>query len=190
MGKTNPIWIVLGIVLVIAIAYISMSNQLVALKASVDEGQARLQACYQERADLIPNLVATVQGSAAHETNIINSITESRKSLQSAIDAGDVSKMEQLNSELTRSINVLVEAYPEVTATQNFISLQDQLEGQENRIRVARNEYSEKVANYNRKIQSFPLSIVASSKGYLPISYYQANEGSENSPKIDFSNIQ
>lgn len=185
-GSKTGLYIVLGVVVVLVLWFIVTNNSLVGAVTDVETDRANLEACYQERADLIPNLVATVQGAANHEEQIITTITEGRAALQKAIDSNDLQGMEEANETLKESINVLVEAYPEVTATQAFISLQDQLEGQENRIRVARKEYSKTVGVYNRKIKSFPTSIVANMKGYEPMEYFEATEGSENAPTVSF----
>lgn len=166
--------------------YLSVCNKLVTLSESVSQQNSYVAAAYQERSDLIPNLVSTVKGAAAHESDTLTDVTNARVGLTDAISSGDASKMQTADEELTKSINVMVEAYPEITATQNFLSLQDQLEGSENRIRVARNYYSDAIQKYNSYIKKPIIKSIAKSNGYEAVEYFTASEGAEVAPSVSF----
>ena len=136
-------------------------NGLVSKSEAVDTELSNLDVMLQRRADLIPNLVNTVKGYTTHETEIINSITDAREKL---INANSLEEKSNANNELTSSLNalmVVVENYPDLKSSQNFIQLSDELAGTENRVAVARRDYNSAVKNYNLKVKTFPGNILA-----------------------------
>lgn len=178
--------IILIIVAVIGFGLFNTYNGLVVTEEKVNQAYADLQTAVQRRADLIPNLVNTVKGYASHEEETLTRITEARSKVTSASSPQELS---EANAELTRAlgdINVVVEAYPELKANQNFIQLQDELAGTENRIAVARKDYNGVVNTYNSQVRRFPTSIFAKILGFPPKAYFEADPGSEKAPTVDF----
>jgi len=183
-------WIVLGVILfiiVIVIGYgISSYNGLVTANENIDGKWSQVENNLQRRADLIPNLVSTVKGYAAHEEEIFTAIAEARSKL---IGAAGVEEAAEANNELSGALSRLLaisEAYPELKADANFRALQDELAGTENRIAVARKDYNEAVQSYNTSVKRFPKNIIAGMFGFGPREYFQAAEGSETVPKVEF----
>lgn len=178
--------IVIFLIIVIAIVAISSYNGLVNKQADVEEMYANLDVVLQRRADLIPNLVNTVKGYASHEENIINLISDARTKL---INSSDISDKAEANAELTKQIDalmVVVENYPDLKASQNFIQLSDELAGTENRISTARMDYNTAVKSYNTSIKKFPNSTFANMFGFESAKYFEANESSKEVPTVDF----
>lgn len=175
------------IILVVAVASIvGANNKLVKLDENVNEAYSNIQTTVQRRADLIPNLVETVKGYSNEEKEIFANIAKARAGITSA---SSPKQLAQANDELTRAlsgINVIVEAYPDLKASKNFQSLQDELAGTENRISVARKDYNQFVKDYNAKIRSFPISILASFRGFKAREYFEASPTSQEVPKVDF----
>jgi LemA protein len=193
----KKIAIILGIlVILIAVAGASY-NRLVRLSQAADSQWAQVQNVYQRRADLIPNLVATVSGAANFEKSTLTEITAARASVgQVKLDPNtaptDPSKLAafdqaqgQLSSALSRLL-VVVERYPELTATENFRDLQAQLEGTENRISVERRDFNLAVQNYDTAIKSFPAVFYAGAFGFHEKPYFAATAGTETPPKVQF----
>lgn len=174
----------------------SSYNSLVQSDEQVEQAWADLQAQYQRRADLIPNLVETVQGAADFEQETLQSVTEARSkatSIQvSADDLDDPQRIQQFQeaqSELGRSLGRLLavsENYPELRATSRFGDLQAQLEGTENRITVARRDYNDAVRQYNTKVRSFPTVIFASVMGFGQRTAFEAETGADQAPDVSF----
>ncbi len=174
----------------------SSYNSLVQSDEQVEQAWSDLQAQYQRRADLIPNLVETVQGAADFEQETLQSVTEARSkatSIQvSADDLDDPQRIQQFQaaqSELGRSLGRLLavsENYPELRATDRFGDLQAQLEGTENRITVARRDYNEAVRQYNTKVRSFPTVIFASVMGFGQRTAFEAETGADQAPDVSF----
>lgn len=191
MKKSNMgLIIVIAIVVLIGIIIMSSYNGIVSLSEDVDSKYATIDTYLQRRADLIPNLVSTVKGYTQHEEKIINSITEAREKMTSA---KTVTEKAEANDELTTALNnlmVVVENYPDLKASQNFIQLSDELAGTENRIATARKDYNDAVKEYNTKIKRFPTNIVSGMFGYGEKEYFQASEGSEEVPTVDFNTVQ
>ena len=157
-------------------------------RAQAYQGQIEVQL--QRRADLIPNLVNTVKGYAAHEEAVFTSVANARAGLLNAVRSGDAEQMATANSAMTGALGRLlavVEAYPQLKADQNFLRLQDELAGTENRVAVSRNDYNAAVNEYNAYIRRFPAVITAKVTGAKPRKYYQAAPGSTEAPKVDFS---
>ncbi len=179
--------IIAGVVVVLlAVMGISGYNSLVSLNENVNGKWAQVENQLQRRADLIPNLVATVQGIAAQERAIIQSVTDARAKLAGA--QGPAAKAEandQLSGALSRLL-VVVENYPQIKSDKNFRALQDELAGTENRLAVARQDYNNAVQGFNAKIQSFPSVLYARMLGFAPKEYFKAAEGAKQVPQVKF----
>lgn len=186
MKKGMIIAIVVGLILVLGIALISANNNLVSMEAKVDAALANIDTYLQRRADLIPNLVSTVKGYAAHEQEVIDSVTEARAKLAGA---STVEEKAAADSALTAALNnllVVVENYPDLKASQNFTQLADELAGTENRIATARRDYNDAVQSYNTAIRKFPASLVAGLFGFSQKTYFQAADGAQDVPIVEF----
>lgn len=186
--------LILLVVVTIGVSY----NGLVSQSQEVDKQWAQVQNVYQRRADLIPNLVATVSGAANFEKTTLNEITAARASVgqvkidpnQAPTDPAKLAEYQnaqnQLSSALSRLL-VVVERYPDLKATSNFRDLQAQLEGTENRITVERQKFNEAVKKYNTSTQSFPTLFLARMFGFVSKPYFAAAEGTATPPKVDFN---
>ena len=191
MKKSSiAIIVVIVILLLIVIGGVSSYNGLVGLSEEVDNKFATIDTMLQRRADLIPNLVNTVKGYTNQEQSVIDSVTEARAKLNNANSVADKANADQ---ELTSALNnllVVVENYPDLKSSENFINLQDELAGTENRIATARKDYNDAVKEYNAKIKRFPTNIISGMFGFEEKEYFQATEGSEEVPTVDFNSIQ
>lgn len=186
MKKGMIIAIVVGLVVILGIGLISANNKLVSMETQVDAALANIDTNLQRRADLIPNLVSTVKGYAAHEQEAIDSVTKAREKLAGA---ATVEEKAEADSALTTALNnllVVVENYPDLKASANFTQLADELAGTENRIAVARRDYNDAVQSYNTAIRKFPTSIIANLFGFAQKDYFQALEGAQNVPEVTF----
>ena len=184
--KGMIIAIVVGVVVLLAIALISVNNNLVTMEAQVDAALANIDTNLQRRADLIPNLVNTVKGYAAHEQEALDSVTEARAQLAGA---STLEEKAATDSELTAALNnllVIVENYPDLKASANFTQLADELAGTENRIATARRDYNDAVQAYNTAIRKFPSSLIAGMFGFTQKAYFQAAEGTQTVPNVEF----
>ena len=183
--------ILLFIVLVGGCAIAASYNRLVPLQQKVDQSWAQVQNVYQRRADLIPNLVETVKGYAKQEQTVFGDIAKARTQL---LSAGTPEQKISANAELDKSLFrllTLVENYPQLKSNENFLRLQDELAGTENRIAVERQRYNDTLKDYNIYVQQFPNSIFASSLGFKPnTAYFAATEGSREVPKVNFATPQ
>ena len=184
MKKTSLILI--GIIAVVAIFIISSYNSMVSKQENVDSTLSNLDVMLQRRADLIPNLVNTVKGYTNHETEIINQITDARTKL---VNASSIEEKSNANNELTSSLNalmVVVENYPDLKSSQNFIQLSDELAGTENRIAVARKDYNDAVKDLNTSIKKFPNNLLAGMFGFEQATYFEADKSSTEVPNVSF----
>lgn len=166
-------------------------NRLQELDEGVNKAQAQIQTQLQRRADLIPNLVETVKGVAAQETTVFIAVAEARSRLSGAVQSGNLDQMAEANAALTAPLGRLLaiaEAYPELKSNANFSQLQDQLEGTENRIAVARTDYNTSVEQFNAMIRRFPTNLTAKMFGLgSPREYYEATAANaEEAPKVQF----
>ncbi len=187
--------IILGVVAVFAIFFYTTYNGFVNKEEGVKTAWANVETQYQRRSDLIPNLVNTVKGYAQHETQTLNEVTEARTRATSINLSSDDLTPEKLaefqtaqsavGSALGRLIAVS-ESYPDLKANQNFLELQAQLEGTENRIAVSRKDFNETAKSYNMAVRRFPANLVASICGFEQKSYFEGAEGSENAPQVNF----
>lgn len=176
-----------GIVLLILIVFMmyrSSYNKAVSLQENVDQKWGDVGATYQRRADLIPQLVATVKGAAANERGILTQVTEARAGIVNAKTPED---MEVMGKKINTAINLAFEAYPQIRSTENFSGLQTQLEGTENRISVARQNYNEAVKDYNSHIRGFINSMFLNKETFPKKESFKESAGSENAPKVDFT---
>lgn len=190
MKNGTKILIGIGAVALLAVFwFFGTRNSLVSLKEDVEMQQSQIETTLQRRNDLIPNLVATVKGYAKHEEEIFTEIADARSKLVGSIESGDIESINKANNALDSALGRLLaisENYPDLKASEQFIALQDELAGTENRIAVARQYYNEKVKTYNTTVQRFPTSIVAGMSGYYPMQYFEADEGAQEVPKVDF----
>lgn len=181
--------IILGLVLVLAIiiGFFTISyNGLVRTEESVKTEFSNISVQLQRRNDLIPNLVETVKAYASHEADVFRSVTEARERMMSANTVeGTIAADAEVTSALGRLL-AIAEAYPDLKANENFLSLQDQLEGTENRISTARRDYNQTVNIYNVKLRSFPTNIIAGMFGFQNYNLFEAQEGAENVPEVNF----
>ena len=172
-------------------------NSLVAADVDVDQEWSNLEATYQRRADLIPNLVATVQGAADFESETLTAVTEARtRAVNVNLEGDDLDNPARvqeflqaqgaLNAATGSLINAVREDYPELGATEAFRDLQTQLEGTENRINTQRRDYNQAVADYNRSVRTFPANIVAGVSGFDRKVAFEAETGAENAPDVAF----
>jgi LemA protein len=174
------------ILAVLIIPLLGSYNSFVNAEEEVEQKHAQIENQLQRRADLIPNLVQTVKGYASHEEQVLSDISEARSRL-----VGTKTPEEQANADAALSgalsrLLVIVENYPQLKADKQFTQLMDELAGTENRIAVARKDYNDQVAAYNKKIRQFPGRITASIFGFEKKEYFQANEGAENAPDVNF----
>lgn len=184
---------IIGIIAAIAVVligfYVVAHNSIIKLETDVDTKASDIKTQLQRRADLIPNLVNTVQGYVKHEESVIDSITEARTEISGAKTIKEMSAAnDKLNSAL-QSLNVIVENYPDLKASQNFINLQDELAGTENRIATARKDYNEAVKSYNTKISTIPTSIIANMMGKEKKDFFEVSDPSKMEvPEVNFDN--
>jgi LemA protein len=190
--KKSTIAIIVVVVILIAIiaGLVSSYNGVVSLSEEVDNKFATIDTMLQRRADLIPNLVNTVKGYTNQEQAVIDSVTDARAKLAGANSVGEKANADQELSTALSNLLVVVENYPDLKSSQNFINLSDELAGTENRIATARKDYNDAVKEYNTKIKRFPTNIVSGMFGYGEKEYFQASEGSEEVPTVDFNTVQ
>src|SRR5213595_554268 len=198
IGCGGLLVILIFIVFVIGLFFWGTYNRLVGLQQGVDTQWAQVQTVYQRRADLIPNLVNTVQGAANFEKSTLTDVTNARASVgrvqldpsKAPTDSAQLQQFQAAQSELSNALSrllVVVERYPELKANQNFLSLQAQLEGTENRISVERGNFNTAVQNYNIAVRSFPTNLIAGMFGFPPRPFFTAREGAERPPPVQFN---
>lgn len=188
MSKTVIVVIVIVVLILFGVGkYVGVKNTLVAKNEAVKTAWSQVDIVLQRRADLIPNLVETVKGYAKQEQTVFGDIAKARSQLLSAgTPEQKISANAQLDGALGRLL-VIVENYPELKSNENFLRLQDELAGTENRIAVERQRYNDTLKDYNVYVQQFPNSLLASSLGYKPnTAYFAATEGSREVPKVNF----
>ena len=193
--KLGGLVIFLIIAAILVMWGIKTNNRMVTAEENVSKAWGNVENAYQRRADLIPNLVETVKGVADYEKSTLEAVIEARaKATQTTLDASDLTEenmaafqaaQDNLSQSLGRLL-VAVERYPELKATESFKELQAQLEGTENRISVEHNKFNEAVQPYNSMIRKFPASIIAKIAGFDKKAYFQAAQGSDQAPKVQF----
>ncbi len=191
-----PVLIIIVLALLLGSWYVNTNNSLVEMKGQATKQWANVESSYQRRSDLIGNLVKTVQGAADFERGTLKDVIEARaKATAISIDPSNITpdqlaEFNKAQSGLSGALNKLlvsVERYPELKANQNFLELQSQLEGTENRINVERNRFNDLAGEYNIKIQKIPTNIIASIANFDPLALFESKPGSENAPDVDFN---
>lgn len=185
-GLLITLIVIAAILLIGGIIVVSTYNEMLTKSEEVDGKFADIDNQLQRRSNLIPNLVNTVKGYAKQEQDIINSVTEARSKLAGA---KSIEEKSNANTELTNTLNrllVVVENYPDLKSSQNYMQLSDELAGTENRISQARRQYNEAVKEYNLSIRKFPASIIAGMFNFDKKPYFEAEEGSNKVPEVDF----
>lgn len=196
MKKGTVILLVAAAVVLAIFFWIKNSyNGLVTGEEGVKASWSQVENVYQRRADLIPNLVATVKGYASHESETLENVVAARaKATQITVDsekldANGIAKFQAAQGELSQAIGRLMmlrESYPELKANQNFLELQAQLEGTENRISTERKKYNDTARSYNTMVRSFPKNIIASMFGFETKGYFEASDEAKTAPKVEF----
>ena len=185
------LWIVLAIIVVLALFLIAMYNRLVTLRQRVREAWSDIDVQLKRRYDLIPNLVETVKGYAAHEKGVFEAVTQARANAISAGASGSPEQRAQAENLLTgalRSVFAVAEAYPQLQASQNFRDLQEQLGATEDKIAFARRFYNGNVRDYNTSLQTFPTTVLAGMFGFTAEQYFELADAAEReAPKVSFS---
>ena len=200
--KKFPKWLVVLIIFAVCVialfsCYKNTYNSLIYMEENVSGQWAEVQNQYQRRMDLIPNLVSTVKGYASHESEVFKQVSDARSKAGGQINISDevlsnpeaFERYQQVQDQLGSSLQRLLmvtENYPELKADQNFLALQDQLEGTENRITVARGRYNDAAKQYNSKIRSFPTNLIANMSGFEKKIYFSASAEAQSAPKVEF----
>ena len=188
--------IVVATILIVALAFGGIYNSLVKAEEKVSESWAQVENVYQRRLDLVPNLVETVRGYAAHERETLDAVIQARSKITQTSISKDVfnnpqtlTQFEQVQQGLSSALSrllVVVEQYPDLKANQNFLALQSQLEGTENRVAVERRRFNEVARDFNSKLRVFPNNFVARLMGFQRKSYFAADEGARVVPTVKF----
>jgi len=198
IGCGGVVLILVFILVVAGLALMGNYNRLVRLQQSVDAQWAQVQNVYQRRADLIPNLVNTVAGAANFEKSTLVEITNARASVgrvrldpnKAPTDAAQLQQFQEAQGQLSNALSrllVVSERYPDLRANQNFLGLQAQLEGSENRIAVERGKFNDVVQSYNTTVRSFPANLIAGMFGFAPRPFFNAQPGAERPPAVNFN---
>ena len=193
--KNKGMVITLAVIAVIALWKVSAYNGMVGMDEGVQGKWADVETQYQRRSDLIPNLVNTVKGYAAHEKETLAAVVQARSEATSVkidptnMTAEQMAQYQQAQNGVSSALGkllVVVEKYPDLKANQNFLELQAQLEGTENRITVARRNFNEAAKEYNTAIRRFPKNILAGMFGFEKKAYFEAEQGAEKAPQVEF----
>jgi len=194
--KNLSLFIVIGLILLLGGCGCSGYNNMISLDQNVKKVWGNVQSEYQRRSDLVPNLVNTVKGVADFEKSTLTEVTNARaRATQMTIDPANltpenIAKFQAAQGQLSGALSrllVSMEKYPELKATQNFSDLQTQLEGTENRIKTARNDYNAAVQDYNTSVKKFPNNLLAGMFGFSEKGYFAADAGAEKAPSVDFT---
>lgn len=195
MKKNKGLIITIVVIVLVALWGISSYNGLVSMDENVSNSWANVETQYQRRSDLIPNLVNTVKGYAKHESETLESVMQARsQATQVKIDPSNctpqqLAAYQKAQGDVTTALGKLLaitENYPDLKANQNFLELQSQLEGTENRINVARKDFNDTAKKYNTSLRRFPRNIIASMFGFEKRNYFEAEAGAEKAPKVEF----
>ena len=195
MKKNKGLIITVVVIVLVALWGISSYNGLVSMDENVSNSWANVETQYQRRSDLIPNLVNTVKGYAKHESETLESVMQARsQATQVKIDPSNctpqqLAAYQKAQGDVTTALGKLLaitENYPDLKANQNFLELQSQLEGTENRINVARKDFNDTAKKYNTSLRRFPRNIIASMFGFEKRNYFEAEAGAEKAPKVEF----
>jgi LemA protein len=180
------LWIILGVVVLLLLIFAGTYNRLVALRNRIDNAWSQIGVQLKRRYDLIPNLVNTVKGYAAHEKEIFEKVAEARNAAISAKTVPDQAQAENQITGALRQLFAVVEAYPDLKANQNFLALQEELTATEGRIAFARQFYNDTVLSYNNKVQQFPSRIIAGMFNFTPREFFQVEEAATGPVNVQF----
>lgn len=191
MKKSLIIGLVIAVIILGSIGRgVKMYNGFIVLEEGVDAQWAQVENVYQRRLDLIPNLVNTVKGYAEHESSTLTAVVEARaKATQTNVNSDNIAQFQENQAALTSALSklmVVVEKYPDLKANQNFMQLQSQLEGTENRIATERRRYNETCKSYNTQIRQFPKSFIANMAGLEKKDYFEADKAAAKAPEVKF----
>lgn len=191
--KNKGLWIIIAVVAVIVVWIFSSYNGMITMEESVNSAWSQVENQYQRRMDLVPNLVNTVKGYAAHEEGTLTAVVEARaKATNLTVDINDaesLAKYQKTQGELSKAMSrlmMITENYPDLKANQNFLQLQAQLEGTENRISTERKRFNEAVQSFNTKIRRFPNSLIAGIFGFAQKPYFEADQAASVAPTVNF----
>ena len=189
MKKTLiPVISIIAVVLVLVISIASSYNGFINKEEAVKTAQSTISIQLQRRADLIPNFVETVKGYSDYEQSTFTAVTEARSKVAAASGAEEQANASaQLDSAIDIWVNAITEAYPELKANTQYVALQDELAGTENRIAVARKDYNDAASVYNKAVRRFPGNIIAGMFGFEQVEYFEADESANQVPSVDFS---
>lgn len=185
----SAIIVVFLVIIFAVLGFVGTYNSLQVADETINSNWAQVENQLKRRNDLIPNLVSTVKGYAAHEKEVFTNIAEARSKLSGAMSSNDVKAVSQSSGELNSALSrllLVVERYPELKADKSFLALQDELAGTENRLAVARKDYNDSVKALNARIRTFPTSIIASISGIKAREYFEIDEGEKATPKVEF----
>ena len=191
--KNKGLWIIIAVVAAIVVWIFSSYNGMITMEESVNSAWSQVENQYQRRMDLVPNLVNTVKGYAAHEEGTLTAVVEARaKTTNLTVDINDaesLAKYQESQGELSKAMSrlmMITENYPDLKANQNFLQLQAQLEGTENRISTERKRFNEAVQSFNTKIRRFPNSLIAGIFGFAQKPYFEADQAASVAPTVNF----
>jgi LemA protein len=180
------IWILLAVVVVLGLYVVITYNGLVSLRNNIENAWAQIDVQLKRRYDLIPNLVETVKGYAAHERETLEAVIQARNMAMAASGPHDQAEAENMITGALKSVFALSEAYPDLKANTNFLNLQEELSGTEGRIAYARQYYNDSVVRYNTKIQTFPANTIASQFKFTEREYFEADDDARRNVDVDF----
>jgi len=180
------VWIVVGVVVLAVLWVVYAYNRLVRLRVNVDNAWSQIDVQLRRRYDLIPNLIESVKGYAAHEREVFEDVTKARSAAQDASGVHDQADAENAVSKSLGRLLAVAENYPELKANQNFLALQEELTGTESKIAYARQFYNDEVASLNTKIQSFPSSVIARAGKFQPREFFEIDEPARGPVGVQF----
>jgi LemA protein len=179
-------WLVVALIIVLIVALMLMYNRLVRLRNQIEAAWSQIDVQLKRRYDLIPNLVETVKGYAAHERETFEAVTRARQQAAGATGVEDQAQAENMLTQALRQLFAVAEAYPQLKANENFLELQEELTGTEGRIAFARQFYNERVLAYDNSLESFPSSLIAGAFGFKPNPYFETETASREPVRVDF----
>ena len=178
--------VLLVLVALLALFLIVMYNKLVRLRNRIENAWSQIDVQLQRRNDLIPNLVETVKGYAAHEKGVLEGVTQARAGVMNAQGPAETAAADNVLTGALKSLFAVSEAYPDLKANQNFLSLQEELSATEDKVAYSRQFYNDAVRGYNTSIQSFPTNVIANNFGFKPREYYEADDGARGAVRVQF----
>ena len=189
MAMGMGVWLCFGlalIVIVVGLAVVAMYNRLIVLRNRVDNAWSQIEVQLKRRYDLIPNLVSTVKGYAAHESGVFEKVTQARAAAINAQGVEEQAQAENMLSGALKSLFAVAEAYPDLKANSSFLDLQAQLTDTENKIAYSRQFYNDSVMSFNTGIQSFPANLLAGMFGFVARAYFEAEPAADTAPNVQF----